>query len=594
MEQADPLDKRLLFRLYSFELLHAGDVNPGKLNFKIDTPSYSGVNDFSKLEDFMNSFYEYLEVTGLTDQKGMDRAPNLLALMLKDDAKAWFLAQRSIQMSNMTGWSLDQIVVGLRQRFVHTTAKSDALKMFENLRLGTGGVAELESSLIRTASYLVEKPSDYQMRSQFMKALPDAFDRALKRDGFNAEESTLDELILKASRIESAAQSAATSRARPEVVARKLADSDGKSARAIHFQGRDKDSRDRESWSNGRNNRTFENRTRTSYGSQDKPLPAAPSGGTDSSVNKAYATTPARPGAVFGPGKQEAGRVRGNAAAVEQDPHSEEQLDAADSHESTEPKPADDEYACLEYNAEDLELDDLQSSAWAENDTSDTYERIGWSKAGRIVQDEIEMSSSAAQTRAATQAKPETRYRLSAREVPGTMEQPKRATVSRRFFEGFMTIGGLKAYTLVDTGTDTDMVSAEFAQVSRIKTFRLDTPVGLQMACIGSRSRINNGTRVDIVIGKIAIKGKYFDVANIDRYDAIIGLPFLWQCKAKLDFDGPGTLTLLGVPFSLADSEFAMTATVNHQIGAPKSGQPGQTKKGNSGTEIASAAVRPE
>ncbi|KZV83980.1 hypothetical protein EXIGLDRAFT_569313, partial [Exidia glandulosa HHB12029] len=114
------------------------------------------------------------------------------------------------------------------------------------------------------------------------------------------------------------------------------------------------------------------------------------------------------------------------------------------------------------------------------------------------------------------------------------------------------------AYTLIDTGTDTDMVSSEFAQAAKVKTFRLDAPVGLQMACIGSRSKINYGARADLAVGKLLIKNKYLDIANIDRYDMILGVPFLWEAKAILNFADGGKLTIHGMDFTLVDSDFAV------------------------------------
>ncbi|KZV87553.1 hypothetical protein EXIGLDRAFT_620526, partial [Exidia glandulosa HHB12029] len=143
--------------------------------------------------------------------------------------------------------------------------------------------------------------------------------------------------------------------------------------------------------------------------------------------------------------------------------------------------------------------------------------------------------------------------------VKGTPAQPNRGAVARRFFEGYVEIGGVRAFTLVDTGTDTDMVSSRFAKVVGLKSFVLEKPVRLQMACVGSQSRINHGARANVAIGKqLLIKEKYFDVVNLERYDAIVGLPFLWSAKAVLEFSGEGALTLYGVKFDLADSDFAV------------------------------------
>ena len=59
-------------------------------------------------------------------------------------------------------------------------------------------------------------------------------------------------------------------------------------------------------------------------------------------------------------------------------------------------------------------------------------------------------------------------------------------------------------------------------------TTKLDDPVGLQLACVSSKSTINYGAMSTIIFRDKHIK-EYFDVANIDYYDVILGMPFLRQ-----------------------------------------------------------------
>ena len=72
-----------------------------------------------------------------------------------------------------------------------------------------------------------------------------------------------------------------------------------------------------------------------------------------------------------------------------------------------------------------------------------------------------------------------------------------------------------------------------------IKTFALEKPIALQLACIGSRSMINYGTRATIKIG-LKVVEEYFDIANIEHYNAILGTPFLTKMGIVLDFRSPG------------------------------------------------------
>ena len=74
-----------------------------------------------------------------------------------------------------------------------------------------------------------------------------------------------------------------------------------------------------------------------------------------------------------------------------------------------------------------------------------------------------------------------------------------------------------------------------------IRTFKLEQPVGLQLACVGSKSMINYGANSTIVFNDKHIE-EYFDVANINYYDVILGMPFLWWLSITLDFTGQGAI----------------------------------------------------
>ena len=72
-----------------------------------------------------------------------------------------------------------------------------------------------------------------------------------------------------------------------------------------------------------------------------------------------------------------------------------------------------------------------------------------------------------------------------------------------------------------------------------IKTFALEKPIALQLACIGSQSMINYGTHATIKLGCKVVK-EYFNIANVECYDTILGTPFLRKMGIVLDFRSPG------------------------------------------------------
>jgi len=76
-----------------------------------------------------------------------------------------------------------------------------------------------------------------------------------------------------------------------------------------------------------------------------------------------------------------------------------------------------------------------------------------------------------------------------------------------------------------------------------MKLLKLEHPVGLQLACMGSRSTINYGVESTIAFGRYCVD-EYFDVTNIDYYNVILGMPFLRRLGVALDFSSPGTIRI--------------------------------------------------
>ncbi|KAF8221800.1 hypothetical protein L208DRAFT_1326009 [Tricholoma matsutake] len=94
----------------------------------------------------------------------------------------------------------------------------------------------------------------------------------------------------------------------------------------------------------------------------------------------------------------------------------------------------------------------------------------------------------------------------------------------------------LKAYVLLDSGCTTDSISPEFAMSANLKAHGLEEPVPLQLGTVGSHSKINFGLFTDFEIGGV-VNTHYFDVVNIDRYDAILGTVFMRKHGIVLDFE---------------------------------------------------------
>ncbi|KAG8784942.1 hypothetical protein FRC20_008277 [Serendipita sp. 405] len=72
---------------------------------------------------------------------------------------------------------------------------------------------------------------------------------------------------------------------------------------------------------------------------------------------------------------------------------------------------------------------------------------------------------------------------------PTTDGQPSRNPEHQRCIKMMVTINGLDAKALINPGSNTDMVTPDFAKVAKLEIIELVEPIALQLALTGSRSR---------------------------------------------------------------------------------------------------------
>ena len=99
----------------------------------------------------------------------------------------------------------------------------------------------------------------------------------------------------------------------------------------------------------------------------------------------------------------------------------------------------------------------------------------------------------------------------------------------------FWEVGGVKAHCLINSGCEGIMISPNFIRAAKIEPFLLDKPIGIQLAETGSKSVINYGANATIKYNEKESK-EYFDIVNIDYYDAILGTPFLEKHEVVIHF----------------------------------------------------------
>jgi len=70
----------------------------------------------------------------------------------------------------------------------------------------------------------------------------------------------------------------------------------------------------------------------------------------------------------------------------------------------------------------------------------------------------------------------------------------------------------ISLHNILDSGCKGIMISSEFTHAMGMKMFELERPIGLQLACMGSKSTVSNGTKASITFGTHTTN-EYFDIA---------------------------------------------------------------------------------
>ncbi|KAJ3500276.1 hypothetical protein NMY22_g19310 [Coprinellus aureogranulatus] len=91
-------------------------------------------------------------------------------------------------------------------------------------------------------------------------------------------------------------------------------------------------------------------------------------------------------------------------------------------------------------------------------------------------------------------------------------------------------IDGHPTRALLDTGSLGDFMSTSLVSQLKLKRTEMETPIQVQLAVQGSRTKVNYRVEPQFRYQGIDTK-KSFDVINIEGYDLILGTPFLFQHK---------------------------------------------------------------
>ena len=120
---------------------------------------------------------------------------------------------------------------------------------------------------------------------------------------------------------------------------------------------------------------------------------------------------------------------------------------------------------------------------------------------------------------------PKSTYRVCKSSKP--MDRPNQGDPKNcQLITVLMDIGGHKALTLMDSGCTIEALSPTHVQLANGKVHQLADQHSLQLGTVGSRAKFNYGTTMKTSYGGI-VDNVYFNIVNIDRYDAIVGTHYM-------------------------------------------------------------------
>lgn len=100
----------------------------------------------------------------------------------------------------------------------------------------------------------------------------------------------------------------------------------------------------------------------------------------------------------------------------------------------------------------------------------------------------------------------------------------------------YCKVDGHESWTLWDSGSTSTAITPAFADVAGIIAFPLQDPFMVQLGTVGSRAKITHGAEVMLQMpGHHELN--YVDICNLDRYDMIVGTPFMHKYGVILDFE---------------------------------------------------------
>lgn len=550
------------------------------LRMKVSSPEkYDGDGGIAPFELFIQSMTRYLMISRVMGPELDQERVAVLGQYLTGPAELWFSSEVESHHGAFFRASFVDIVQALYCRFLGNNTPQEATTAFENCRYTRRkGAMGYRSDLESLDRRRVHRASAYELRRAYTHGLPhELFEKVIRQYRVNAEENTLDQIVDAVRSIE---------KADAEMVAYEQRSRDsrrtGSSSKTTTAPSKGKGRDSRDSKTTGSHRVVYKDRhgNETVLSKEVPKQDSRPSG--DRNRSKRTDTRPrvkAGSDACFNCSKS--GHYTRDCPEPDRN-HAQHDTDDSSVHEESSPDPTPDELeermASLQerdapgdsassssessssssgpdgsqysgesviysiYSSQDEDQQSTSSKeelrAQREGDSREYFRAITEEDTIESCMPMIDVSEADAerlmQMMAAQVEDADQEQRMAMRRATGPMTRPVIPVTQKQSLSAMVVVNGQPLRAMFDSGSTVTILSGESAHTARVPIYVWDKPVVLQLGCVGSRSKMNFGTRTQVHFGGIHSE-EIMDIGTIDRYDMIIGMPFMRKHKIVLD-----------------------------------------------------------
>ncbi len=548
-------------------------------------PTYKGEDRMRDLETWVTDVSIYFALANLSGPDKEDARVMYSEMLLEGKAKNFVRLHVFGLNREKRHWTFEEVATALYDRFVMASVTQDARTIFEKARYEADtGIQGLYDTICDISETMIDRPDRYTLADRFIRGIPANWRNELFNRNFTPEMNSIEELVSEAKSIEAAEKVARHyDRNLPHGVHTNLYNSRAIARDRVERSGRDgRDRRARRTRNDKSSTEAVDRRVsdksaleppRREDGDRRKPGESyqRPNGTKPEGKRHPRPLSEVKCFAcgMFGHYKPDCPNSKGENKRREYvraaHTHTGSRM-PDDSEDSTRESSSDSDtesrsgYCSTERGSADGEVDvpydDFDSEFYSR--TSDT-ERIYAMREVEVVAEVPYAMEENYETPG-----PEVIAAMTAviSEIDNSTKMIKRRTGTFKAFSTarirpvvppakksclvtYTNANGEDAWTLWDAGSTTTSITPAFADVAKITAFPLLDPFVVQLGTVGSRAKITHGANVPIDMP--GCKGDvYADICNLDRYDMVVGTPFMHENGVVLDF-ARLTVTVNGV-----------------------------------------------